>query len=263
MNLQLRQSLFESEFSMTFPSTYAYSYKSSRSRAAFSECSSRLYLPREDPLSVNLRGAGRTIRTKASEELPLVFADGRTSLSDAETTRLVRSLRVALPRNLSLAKRARPHLSLSSSSQHSPTRRQQRAQSAGSGARAATAGAPARVLEPRVQRGGLGGGGRAVAASAQLPAALRRRLLLLDDAHARLGLLHLPARLAYHCGRHAYRCLRSTLRHHRLLCLHYPATRRHAHQTSAATPGRPALQTECVELLSCCTHLRILVDTIL
>ena len=117
MNLHLRQSLFESEFSMTFPSTY----KCSRSRAAFSEYSSRLYLPREDPLSVNLRGAGRAIRTKASEELPVVFADGRTSLSDAETARLVRSLRVALPRNLSLTKRARPHLSLSSTSQHSPT----------------------------------------------------------------------------------------------------------------------------------------------
>ena len=117
MNLQLRQSLFESEFSMTFPSTF----KSSRSRAAFSEHRSRLYLPREDPLSINLRGAGRAIRARASEELPVVFADGRTSLSDAETARLVRSLRVALPRNLSLTKRARPRPSLSSAAQHSPT----------------------------------------------------------------------------------------------------------------------------------------------
>ena len=119
MNLQLRQSLFASEFSMTFPSTYA--YKSSRSRAAFSVAASRLYLPREDPLSINLRGAGRAIRTKAAEELPVVFADGRTSLSDAESTRLLRSLGVALPRNLLLTKRARPHLSLSSASQYSPT----------------------------------------------------------------------------------------------------------------------------------------------
>lgn len=118
LNLQLRQSLFESEFAMTFPSTY----KSSKNRAAI-ESYKRLhsYLPREDSLAMNLRGAGRAVRGKTSDELSVVYADGRTSLSDAETNRLARSLRLALARNLSLLRRARTHLSLSSPSQHSPT----------------------------------------------------------------------------------------------------------------------------------------------